>query len=129
MQTVLLDVNNKQMSKGAYLHMILHDSLTSDSKRIKVNKLTIHIFVMCMQWAWGFCSWLSKFTAHCSEVKCKMLSNNVQLVTFTLSLQLVAVVGWAGPGLVVLPYAIFRKASKSFSKTLFSNVVVFGNIQ
>ena len=36
-----------------------------------------------------------------------LVAKNVnQLILF----QLVAVVGWAGPGLVVLPYAIFRKA-------------------
>ena len=28
---------NKQHFQGAYLHMILHDSFTSDSRRIKVN--------------------------------------------------------------------------------------------
>ena len=44
-------------------------------------------------------------------IQFQLVAKNVnQIIQF----QLVAVVGWAGPGLVVLPYAIFRKAPKSF---------------
>ena len=97
--------------------MILHDSLTSDSKRIKVVNINCtnirHSFAQ--RAGKGSCKGAQEENVNKPLIFHLVAKNVNQLILF----QLVAVVGWAGPGLVVLPYAIFRKAPKSFSTKLY----------